>query len=473
MPTNNFKLFDENKANIMTDAEYATNQQRLNGVQSGVASSQLQNKTLYQTSLMCYALAQLMAANGYDANDANAVSTFVNNLSSSVVQKIADKASISDVDAGTSDTKYITPLKLKNAITKAKPISDVSNPTNGTVGFLGQIYVNTTAHRAFICTNTTGGYTWEKIPIYKTVKKVELITTSQKWIVPSGVSSIMVRLFGAGGSGSYCGGGGGHMAVNTFSVNEGDSYNITIGEGKAASNGGASSFGSLLTANGGSSGGSGGSGGGGIQLGTSISINGGNGSYGGGGGGGKSVVSDYEYTVQGGNGGQYGGGGGGGGNGGQYGGNGGSSSSGNATAGTNTVGMGLDFEGQGLAGATGGRYADGYGGGGGYGGNGGNGGTPYSSGYGCGYGGGGGYGGNGGNGATGSVTEAGGGGGGGYGGNGGNGYASRGGGGGGYGLNGNGAGSGNSVAGIAAGGANSSKGGNGICIITYEALEVV
>ena len=97
MPINNFKLFDEKKANMMTDEEYAINQQRLNGVQSGVASSQLQNKTLYQTALMCYALAQLMAANGYDANDANAVSTFVNNLSLSMVQKVVDKASADDV----------------------------------------------------------------------------------------------------------------------------------------------------------------------------------------------------------------------------------------------------------------------------------------------------------------------------------------------------------------------------------------
>ena len=97
MPTNNFKLFDEKKANMMTDEEYAINQQRLNGVQSGVASSQLQNKTLYQTALMCYALAQLMAANGYDANDADAVSTFVNNLSMSVLQKAVDKASAADI----------------------------------------------------------------------------------------------------------------------------------------------------------------------------------------------------------------------------------------------------------------------------------------------------------------------------------------------------------------------------------------
>lgn len=115
MPKNNFKLFDENKSNMMTDVEYNTNNQRLNGVQSGVASSQLQNKTLYQTALMCYALAQLMAANGYDANDADAVSTFVNNLSLSMVQKVVDKASANDITDKTAgkwvDAKQIGELK--------------------------------------------------------------------------------------------------------------------------------------------------------------------------------------------------------------------------------------------------------------------------------------------------------------------------------------------------------------------------
>lgn len=115
MPKNNFKLFDENKSNMLTDVEYNTNAQRLNGVQSGVASSQLQNKTLYQTALMCYALAQLMAANGYDANDADAVSTFVNNMSRSMVQKVVDKASAADVVNQTAgkwiDAKQLGELK--------------------------------------------------------------------------------------------------------------------------------------------------------------------------------------------------------------------------------------------------------------------------------------------------------------------------------------------------------------------------
>ena len=116
MPTSNFKLFDENKANMMDDSEYGTNQQRLNGVQTGVASSQLQNKTLYQVSLMSYALGQLMVQNGYDCSDTAAVTTFVNNLGSTLLQKVVDKASDEEAKAGVNNSKYITPATMKAAL---------------------------------------------------------------------------------------------------------------------------------------------------------------------------------------------------------------------------------------------------------------------------------------------------------------------------------------------------------------------
>lgn len=116
MPTSNFKLFDENKANMMDDSEYGTNQQRLNGVQTGVASSQLQNKTLYQVSLMSYALGQLMVQNGYDCSDTAAVTTFVNNLGSTFLQKVVDKASEEEAKAGVNNSKYITPATMKAAL---------------------------------------------------------------------------------------------------------------------------------------------------------------------------------------------------------------------------------------------------------------------------------------------------------------------------------------------------------------------
>lgn len=113
MATNNIKIFDQNKANMLTDEAYNTSTQRLNGVQQGIASSQLQNKTLYQVSLVAYAIGQMMQANGLNANDADAVSTFAGNLSSTIVQKILDKASTAEAKNFTVNNKFITPQTWK------------------------------------------------------------------------------------------------------------------------------------------------------------------------------------------------------------------------------------------------------------------------------------------------------------------------------------------------------------------------
>lgn len=119
MPLNNFLLFDQNKANLLTDAEYSTAAQRLNGVQTGVASSQLQNKFSYQMSLMAYALAQLMNANGLDASDALAVTQFVNNLDASLLSKVKDKATEAEAKAAILDTKWMTPFLTGKLINSA------------------------------------------------------------------------------------------------------------------------------------------------------------------------------------------------------------------------------------------------------------------------------------------------------------------------------------------------------------------
>lgn len=115
MPTNNFKLFDENKANLLTDTEYVNATQRLNGVQTGVASSQLNNKFAYQVSLVAYAIAQIMNQNGLDATDTLSVSAFVGNLGGSLLQKVADKASTAEAVAGVVANKYISPATMKAA----------------------------------------------------------------------------------------------------------------------------------------------------------------------------------------------------------------------------------------------------------------------------------------------------------------------------------------------------------------------
>lgn len=307
---------------------------------------------------------------------------------------------------------------------------------------------------------------WSTKPVLKT----EVITKTQTWTVPDGVTSVNVFLFGGGGgSGSNAhsegeerarggGGGGGYMAKSTFTVTPKQSINVTIGAGGAVGQaGGTTSFGSLLSAQGGSAGenarvngtdgygGKGGDGGSGGAGSTGTYLNsivhcgaGGNGAQFGGGAG--------SYEKKGGNGGTYGGGGGAGGSysgscsggtGGQYGGAGGDSEQ-NGTNGTDTTNIAdIDFKGLGKAGTGKIGGGGGGGGGGGYGGNGGD-----AGGYAGG--GGGGYGGNGGDG----------GGGGGYG------APAYGIGGGGYGVN-----------NYGHGGDMNGAGASGICIITYVAQE--
>lgn len=315
---------------------------------------------------------------------------------------------------------------------------------------------------------------WSTKPVLKT----EVITKTQTWTVPEGVTSVNVFLFGGGGGSgasvkypSYSadtyangyggGGGGGYMAKSTLTVTPGQSVPVTIGAGGAVSKaGGTTSFGSLLSANGGSAGGDG------TTSGASNGY-GGKGGDGGSGGGGSYGSHTVPYTNPssrtylenggaGGTGGQFGGGGGGihakGGNGGQYGGGGGAGLGSTAGTGGTYGGAGgapgkagsngtdttnvadIEFRGSGK----GGGASDAGGGGGGYGGNGGKGGF-YEGGGGGGYG------------ASGGDA---GGGGGGYGGK------ANGCGGGGYGIN-----------NYGCGGNSDSAGADGICVITYTAQE--
>jgi|13_taG_2_1085334.scaffolds.fasta_scaffold10016_4 hypothetical protein len=74
--------------------------------------------------------------------------------------------------------------------------------------------------------------------------------------VPSGISSVRVRVWGAGGGGSStassAGGSGGGFAIGEFAVSAGETYPITVGAGGGlATAGGTSSFGSLISATGG------------------------------------------------------------------------------------------------------------------------------------------------------------------------------------------------------------------------------
>lgn len=320
---------------------------------------------------------------------------------------------------------------------------------------------------------------------------IEKITTSCSWTAPKATNQkFLVFAVGGGGAGDYGhngdgsdwgggGGGGGYVVVEELTISAGQVVPIICGSGGMSygADGGATTFGSYITANGGkgASGSDGGDGGAG-------------------GGSGVHDKSDENGQGNGGNGGTYGGGGGGdlnGGNGGTYGGGGGCGRGCTAgTAGSNYGGNG----GAGVDGENGTRFVaefkkvlfnvnapscDGIGGscsgsdssgapGGGGGGFGGNGGDEN--------GGGGGYGGNGGHGGAKWSNAFTGGGGGGYCGHGGNGGDYAGGGGGGLFANGGDGGdvNGGGGAGIFDGGTapsdvigGSSSGGDGGCYILY------
>ena len=164
----------------------------------------------------------------------------------------------------------------------------------------------------------------------QTTLHTEVITSNTNWVVPDTLANntVYVRLFGGGGGGSSNGGGGGGWMNNgDITINPGQRVRVTIGGGGSRAygfsgdgrSGGSTSFGSYLSANGGTggsrfgSGGSGGSGGGGYnnggmgyQFGGGGGINGGSciGQWGGGGGGGynnytrevEEVVSVFRYS---------------------------------------------------------------------------------------------------------------------------------------------------------------------------------
>ncbi len=71
MANSNFKVFAESvsSTNVVTDDEYATNTQRINGVVPGLAAADLHNKLYKQATIMAAALAQVMVERGFNAMD--------------------------------------------------------------------------------------------------------------------------------------------------------------------------------------------------------------------------------------------------------------------------------------------------------------------------------------------------------------------------------------------------------------------
>lgn len=168
----------------------------------------------------------------------------------------------------------------------------------GTSVVVTGLAANTTYYfRAFV-KNSSGAYNSNTSQQASNTTKLAagqvIFTSSQVWTVPAGITSVQAFCVGGGGSGatgtyldSYVmdggGGGSGKTSTGTFTVSPGQTIAIAIGAGGAGwslsdvalgSPGGASSFGALLSADGGL--------GAGADSGTKYWWNGGSGGSGGG-----------------------------------------------------------------------------------------------------------------------------------------------------------------------------------------------
>lgn len=175
MASSNIKLFDENKGNMLSDTEFSTSNQRMNGVQAGVASSKLQNKAMYQVSLVAYAIAQVMMQNGKNANDTDAVSAFVANLSGTMLQKVYDIATTAEAQAGVATGKWMSPALVKAAIDTlaAKAQNILSNNTKALYGLSSDAVPDDVLSMLSRFQNGLGNeYVWEKVQYAEELSEV-------------------------------------------------------------------------------------------------------------------------------------------------------------------------------------------------------------------------------------------------------------------------------------------------------------
>lgn len=186
MASSNIKLFDENKGNMLSDSEFSISNQRMNGLQTGVASSQLQNKAMYQASLVAYAIAQIMMQNGLNANDTDAVSAFVANLSGTMLQKVYDLATTAEAKAGVATGKWMSPALVKAAIDKKLIDKNYLPKSGGTMTGNLILNANPTANLGA----ATKQYVDNKVEASKNNIKAELNGTLLKTLSNSDLSAI-------------------------------------------------------------------------------------------------------------------------------------------------------------------------------------------------------------------------------------------------------------------------------------------
>jgi hypothetical protein len=104
----NFLQFDQNAQNILSDADYNANGQRINGVVPGLAQSALQNKFQYQVSTMVAAIAQSLS----DAGQTVADSDLPGLITSINTVFIKTASTIAQTIQAASSTVFTTPASI-------------------------------------------------------------------------------------------------------------------------------------------------------------------------------------------------------------------------------------------------------------------------------------------------------------------------------------------------------------------------
>src|ERR1700755_1262226 len=101
----NFLIFDQNAQNLLSDADYNANGQRINGVVNGLAQPALQNKGQYQWSTMVAAIAQALSDAGETVTDSN----FPGLVTSINTVFVKTAATIAQTIQAASSTVFTTP----------------------------------------------------------------------------------------------------------------------------------------------------------------------------------------------------------------------------------------------------------------------------------------------------------------------------------------------------------------------------
>lgn len=124
---NKFLEFDSDKANIMTDADYASSTTRTGGLTTGIASALLHNKIFRQVTVMAAAIGKFIADAGGTADDSS-VNSLTSAFSNSVVIPGASNASTQEVKTMLVgiDTRKVVFTSTSGVLTKV----EFKDPTN-------------------------------------------------------------------------------------------------------------------------------------------------------------------------------------------------------------------------------------------------------------------------------------------------------------------------------------------------------